>query len=251
MIGSRKIDDESVAKHVAKCIEGFYNALIGSLDNLKLNNVLQRKNPYLFRIKGINNAAEIVNSLLSAHVSSSEETIFGNEFFEPIAVFVSGGNNKAIAEGIDIKIETEDTIYAIAVKSGTNVFNAASRKKQEQNFIAAQKLAAQAKKRFVPIIGYGYGRKRQSNKGIPKLYYEVAGQSFWREITGDDDFYIKLATFMDGHPEKYIEKYKEAYDRALNRFVSDFTKDFCKENGSIFWEKLIAYNSSERKVKSR
>lgn len=137
MIGSRKIDDESVAKHVAKCIEGFYNALIGSLDNLKLNNVLQRKNPYLFRIKGINNAAEIVNSLLSAHVSSSEETIFGNEFFEPIAVFVSGGNNKAIAEGIDIKIETEDTIYAIAVKSGTNVFNAASRKKQEQNFIAA------------------------------------------------------------------------------------------------------------------
>ncbi len=248
MIREKEFDNEAITNQIAKCIEGFYTALINSLDNLKLKNVILRKNPYLFKIKGISSASEIVNSLLSAHVSSSEETIFGNEFFEPIAIFASGGNNKALAEGIDIKVETEDAIYAIAVKSGTNVFNAASKKKQEQSFVAAQKLANQARKRFIPIIGYGYGRKNQSNRGKPKIYSELAGQRFWREITGDDKFYIKLATFMDGHPEKYIEKFKDAYNRALNRFVMEFTKDFCKDDGSIYWEKLIEYNSSEIKV---
>lgn len=57
-------------------------------------------------------------------------------------------------------VERDNTIYAIAVKSGTSVFNADSRKKQEQNFMAASKLAQQAKKRFVPIVGYGYGKKK-------------------------------------------------------------------------------------------
>ena len=51
-------------------------------------------------------AAEIVDSVLTAFVSSSEETIFGNCFFEPIAIAASGGN-KALAEGIDIMIQNK------------------------------------------------------------------------------------------------------------------------------------------------
>ena len=51
-----------------------------------------------------------------------------------------------------------------------HIFNADSRKKQEQNFMAASKLAQQAKKRFVPIVGYGYGKKKASNRGLPKFY---------------------------------------------------------------------------------
>ena len=75
-------------------------------------------------------------------------------------------------------VERDNTIYAIAVKSGTSVFNADSRKKQEQNFMAASKLAQQAKKRFVPIVGYGYGKKKTSSRGLPKFYMELAGKDF-------------------------------------------------------------------------
>lgn len=88
----------------------------------------------------MNDASQIVSGILSAYVSSSEETIFGNVFFEPIATVAAQGQ-KALAEGVDIMVERGDAIYAIAVKSGTSVFNADSRKKQEQNFIAAGKLA--------------------------------------------------------------------------------------------------------------
>ncbi|NJD01158.1 MAG: cytoplasmic protein [Ruminiclostridium sp.] len=247
MIGLREVNDDQLIKLIAKCIGNFYGKITSSLDNLKLNSVLLRKNPYLFRMKAIQDASEIVDSLLSAYVSSSEETIFGNVFFEPIATFASGGN-KALAEGIDVMMETEDTIYAIAVKSGTNVFNSSSRKKQEQNFNAAKKLADQIKKRYVPIIGYGYGKKTQSDKGIPKIYMELAGQEFWEELTGDDKFYLKLVNYMQDAPEKYIQSFRDAYTRALNRFVMKFTAEFCKKDGSIDWEKLVAYNSSKKVV---
>ena len=180
-----------IVEAVAIALDNFYKSLMGKLDQLNIRSVMRRKNPYLFRAKAMNGAAQIVEALLSAFVSSSEETIFGNVFFEPIATAAARGQ-KALAEGVDIMVERDNTIYAIAVKSGTSVFNADSRKKQEQNFMAAQKLAQQAKKRFVPIVGYGYGKKKTTNRGIPKFYIELAGQDFWTELTGDADFYLKL-----------------------------------------------------------
>ena len=175
-------------------------------------------------------------------MSSSEETIFGNVFFEPIATAAAQGQ-KALAEGVDIMVERDNTIYAIAVKSGTSVFNADSRKKQEQNFMAASKLAQQAKKRFVPIVGYGYGKKKASNRGLPKFYMELAGKDFWTELTGDEGFYIKLIRFMDKLPEKYVEEFDASYQKASNRLVREFTQEFCFEDGSIDWEKLVKFNS--------
>ena len=235
-------DENAIAQATAIALEEFYKSLIANLENLNIKKVLRRKNPYLFRAKAINGASKIVDALLSAFVSSSVETIFGNVFFEPIATSASKGY-KALAEGVDIMVERDDTIYAIAVKSGTSVFNADSRKKQEQNFIAAQKLAQQAKKRFVPIVGYGYGKKRQNDRGLPKFYTELAGQDFWEELTGDKDFYIKLIRIMDKLPEKYIKDFETAYQKAANRLVKEFTNEFCAEDCAIDWEKLVVFNS--------
>lgn len=141
---------------------------------------MKRKNPYLFRAKAMNGAAQIIDAILAAFVSSSEETIFGNVFFEPIATAAAQGQ-KALAEGVDIMVERDNTIYAIAVKSGTSVFNADSRKKQEQNFMAASKLAQQAKKRFVPIVGYGYGKRKHPAVGFLSFIWnwqaKISGQN--------------------------------------------------------------------------
>ncbi|MPM11925.1 hypothetical protein SDC9_58276 [bioreactor metagenome] len=165
-------------------------------------------------------------------------------FFEPIATAAAQGQ-KALAEGVDIMVERDNTIYAIAVKSGTNVFNADSRKKQEQNFVAASKLAQQAKKRFVPIIGYGYGKKKMTNRGLPKFYAELAGKNFWFELTGDEEFYIKLIRFMAELPEQYVADFDESYQKAANRLVKEFTNEFCNDDGSIDWEELVEFNSGD------
>lgn len=237
-------NEQAVVEAIAKALDRYYTSLIEKVDGLNIKKIMKRKNPYLFRAKAVNGAAQIVDAILAAFISSSEETVFGNEFFEPIAIAAVQGQ-KALAEGVDIMVERDDTIYAIAVKSGTSVFNADSRKKQEQNFMAASKLAQQARKRFVPIVGYGYGKKKASSKGRPKFYEELAGKDFWAELTGDDTFYIKLIRLMDKLPGKYIEDFDASYQKAANRLVREFTVEFCFEDGSIDWEKLVKFNSGD------
>ncbi|MDO5560592.1 MAG: PmeII family type II restriction endonuclease [Oscillospiraceae bacterium] len=239
-------DEKEVVKAIATALETFYGTLIEKIDGLNIQKVMKRKNPYLYRAKAMESASEIVESVLTAFVSSSEETIFGNCFFEPIAIAASGGN-KALAEGIDIMIQDNEAnvISAIAVKSGPSVFNADSKKRQEQNFMAASKLAQQAKARYEAYIGYCYGKKKDSGRGKPKMYRELAGKQFWQEITGDEDFYKKIITYMGTMPEQYVSEYKESYSKAANRLVREFSNSFCKEDGSIDWEQLVEFNSGD------
>jgi len=241
-----KYDEAEVINAIAVALENYYKSLIEKIDGLDVVKIMKRKNPYLYRAKAMENASDIVNSVLNAFISSSEETIFGNYFFEPIAIAASGGN-KALAEGVDIMIQDNDsnTIYAFAVKSGTSVFNADSKKRQEQNFMAASKLAQQAKARFEAYIGYAYGKKKMSDRGTPKIYQELAGKKFWEELTGEEDFYLKIIRFMGTLPEQYVSAYKESYNKAFNRLVREFSNKFCKEDGSIDWEKLVEFNSGD------
>ena len=237
-------DEKEVIAAIANGLDNFYKSLIDKTNKLDIKKIMKRKNPYLYRAKALQNANDIVSSVLDAFVTSSEETIFGNCFFEPLAIAASGGS-KALAEGVDIMIEKkeENTIYAVAVKSGTSVFNADSKKRQEQNFAAAAKLAKQAKARYEAIIGYGYGKKRMTGKGVPKMYQELAGQEFWAELTGEEDFYLKIIQFMGELPEQYLEDYQKSYNNAMNRLLKQFTTEFCKDTGEIDWDKLVKFNS--------
>lgn len=239
-------DEKKVINAIAHALDTFYKTLIEKIDDLDIVKIMSRKNPYLYRAKAMENASEIVESVLSAFVSSSEETIFGNCFFEPLAIAASGGQ-KALAEGVDIMLidEHNNIMHAVAVKSGTSVFNADSKKRQEQNFIAANKHAQQGKYRFDPIIGYSYGRKSYGRSMYPKLYRELAGKQFWEELTGDPDFYIKIIHYMGMLPEMYVASYRESYNRAFNRLVREFSNRFCYDDGSIDWEELVKFNSGD------
>ena len=58
------------------------------LRDLQLKTLTTRKNPYLFKVKGMNVAADIVRGFLEAAISSSEETQFGN-WMEQLAIAVA------------------------------------------------------------------------------------------------------------------------------------------------------------------
>ena len=94
-------NEYQVMQAIANALEEFYSILIEKINKLDIVKIMKHKNPYLYRAKAMQSASEIVESVLSAYVTSSEETIFGNCFFEPLAIAASGGN-KALAEGIDI-----------------------------------------------------------------------------------------------------------------------------------------------------
>ena len=234
-------DEEKVIEATSIALSEFYTSLTNKLNSIELKDLLKKKNPYLYRAKGINDASEVVNRILSAYISSSEETIFGNAFFEPIAIAVSGGQ-KAITEGVDITVDKNNTIYSIAVKSGTSVYNGDSKKKQIDNFLAASKRAQQAHKAFMPVVGYGYGKRNPKKE---KFYKELAGKDFWEWLTGDPNFYTKIISYMGTKPEEFTANFEIAYTNAQNRMLRDFTKDYCKDDGSIDWDKLIKFNSGD------
>ena len=76
-----------ITAYVEANIDTFHQARLASLAHLNLEKIVRRKNPYLFRAKNILTAHDFVKMLLDAHLSSQEETMFG-DFLEGLAIFV-------------------------------------------------------------------------------------------------------------------------------------------------------------------
>lgn len=235
---------EELEHLIKKSLDDFYTRRLAKLNGLKLKHTLAKKNPYLFRATGIVKASEIVEGMLAAYMSSSDEGIFGDAFFEPIAKLVSGGRVSP-SEGVDVAIETTARYLAIAVKSGPNIFNSSQAKKQNDQFHSLRSRLLKLHKQFDALLGHGYGRK--SKDPTERVLYRVrSGQVFWEELTGDPGFYLKLIRLMKDYPVKHRREYEKSWAQAVNRFTREFLIDFCYDDGSINWDKLVKFNSGKR-----
>ena len=244
-----KLTSIALTDLILACLKDFHRRRLERLNTLKLKQVLKRKNPYLFKAVGAQSAVEIVGSLLTAYISSSDEGIFGDAFFEPIAKAVSGGVVSP-SEGVDIAIESKRKYLAVAVKSGPNQYNASQKKRQNDEFNALRSRLMKLKKQFDALLGHCYGQIRIEPSKI-RIYRDRAGQDFWHEITGDQDFYLRLIASMNNEViNTHKHDYKNAWDRAVNRYLREFTNDFCLENGAINWEKLVQFNSGSKPIKA-
>jgi len=90
-----KLNLKDVKQYVEENIGIFHEKRIQSINSLKLSQVLRRKNPYLFRAKHVLTSEKIIRSLIDAHISSSEEGIFG-DWLEGLAIFINGATAKII-----------------------------------------------------------------------------------------------------------------------------------------------------------
>ena len=228
---------------ISQCLQDFYGRRVRKLEELKLKDFLRRKNPYLFKALGTQKASEIIEKILTAYIGASDETMFGEAFFEPIARIVSGAK-VSDAEGVDFVIDSADRVLAVALKSGPNIYNASQKKRQSQEFSSLRNRLYKLHKQFDPMLGHAYGRaKAQPTKDL--VYRRRSGQAFWAEITGDPDFYLKLVRLMKEEPAKHKQKYAPAWDAAVNRFTAEFVEEFCFSNGQIDWEKLVRFVSED------
>lgn len=235
------MNTEELQRLILSSLDTFYTRRINALSDLKLRKALTKKNPYLLRAVGVNRASEIVERVLRDYMAASDEAIFGDAFFEPIAKICSGGTVSP-SEGVDIAIETDTVYKAVSVKSGPSIFNASQAKRMNEEFLALRSRLQKLQKQFDPVLGHGYGRKASAATAT-RIYRTVAGQAFWEELTGDPEFYVKLVTLMRDAPDRHRARYQEEWDRALNRFTAEFLRDFATETGDIVWERLVRFNS--------
>ena len=242
------MNSKVLEKFINDNITEFHENRLKSLTKLKLNDVLKRKNPYLFKAKNIQTSGDFVKTIVDAFLSSQEETIFG-EFLEKLAIYVCNatmGGYKSGIEGIDLEINKDNTRYIITIKSGPNWANSSQIKKMKDNFKTAKKILRTQNSgiNVVAINGCCYGIDNKPDKGD---YFKLCGQGFWKFITDDDNFYLSIVEPLGYKAKERNDDFYKEYAKVLNQFTKDFSNEYCKDTGEINWEKIVKLNSQMKK----
>lgn len=243
-----ELDLNDVKEYVEKNIGDFHGQRVKSLDKLELSKVLEKKNPYLFKAKYVLTAEQVVKGILDAHLSSSEETIFG-DWLEGLAIFINQKvyhGRKSGIKGIDLEFDKEKTRYLVTIKSGPNWGNSGQVAKMIQDFDTARKtlLTSSSKLGVLAVNGCCYGK---DNKPLKRgNYYKYCGRKFWEFISGNSDLYLKIIEPLGHKAKEKNEEFIESYSKVVNKFTMEFGKEYCKTDGSIDWEKLVIFNSGEK-----
>lgn len=242
----KKLNLKDLSQYVEKNIGTFHEKRIQSIDSLKLSKVLKRKNPYLFKAKYALTAEKIIRGIVDAHISSSEEGIFG-DWLEGLAIFINekvyGGKKSGIL-GIDLEFDKDNIRYIVNIKSGLNWGNSSQIKKMISDFNTAKKTlrTSNSKLNIVAINGCCYGRDNQPDKGE---YFKFCGQSFWEFLSGNENLYTEIIEPLGHKAKEKNDNFVNSYSRLINKFTREFSIEFCKDNGEIDWEKLVKFNSAK------
>lgn len=226
----------------------FHDKKIEKLKKLTINDILKRKNPYLFKAKKTDTANDFVKAVLDATVSSGEETVFGN-FLEKIAIVVCKqvwGGRKSTKTGLDLEFEDGHIKYLVSIKSGPNWGNSSQIEALVKKFKEAKKTLATSGgaegMNIICIEACCYGTDNNPEKGT---HQKLCGQRFWELISGGNETLYRDIIEPLGHKAK--EKNEELqllYAQKLNLFTAEFIAKFC-DDGLINWDRLVTYNSGK------
>ncbi|MGL1932249.1 MAG: PmeII family type II restriction endonuclease [Desulfotalea sp.] len=247
-----ELSKEDLLLYVEQNISSFHQKRLEKLDSLKLYNVLQRKNPYLFKAKNILKSQELVEAIVDAFLSSSEEGIFG-DWLEGLAIFINHkvyGGRKSGIPGVDLEFDLENARHIVSIKSGPNWGNSSQIKKLIDNFNSARRVlrTSGAQINIVAVNGCCYGKTTTKNRYKSKGdYYKFCGQAFWEYISGDSTLYKSIIEPLGHQAKNKNDEFEKSYAKKINLFTKEFTTDFCDQDGAIDWNKLLEFNSKESK----
>ena len=240
-----KITEDQIRNYIEQNLPSFHQRRLESLAELKLKEVLKRKNPYLFRAKNITTAGDLVKGILDAYLSSQEETIFGG-FLEGLAIFICGkvyGGRKSAAEGIDLEFGKDEALYIVTIKSGPNWGNSSQINRMLDNFKKAKRILSTntTGQKVVAVNGCCYGREAKHDKGD---YLKLCGQCFWSFISGMENLYTDIIKPLGHTAKERNDEFEDEYGRCINLFTKQFIDEFCLPDGTIPWEKIVKLTSS-------
>ena len=246
---------EDVQTYVEENIGNFHKNRLDALKNLKLESVLKRKNPYLFKAKKMDTACEIVNAIVSAYISSQEETIFGN-WLEGLAIHINNrvyGGMKSSTKGLDLEFENENVRYLVSIKSGPSWGNSSQISKMKTDFINGEKRVNTSRKKDerIPCVfvnGCCYGKDNSPLKTDENnfKYYKYCGQQFWYFISGIETLYVDIIEPLGYKAKEHNEEYQKELAKQINLFTAEFLKKYCNSDGEINWNKIVEMNSKAK-----
>ncbi len=250
---------QAVQEYVEANIGSFHEKRLATVKNKRLDDVLKRKNPYLFRTKN-QTVIQLVYGIMDAFLSSQEETLFG-DFLEGVAIFVASRAHDARKprqgelRGIDLVMRKETKTFIVEIKSGPNWGNSSQVQRMLTHFKdAVEILRPQAPNRSVVAVnGCMYGKDRKPLKtGILKVsgqaditipYWKLCGQDFWYFISNSKNLYTDIIKPLGYRSKQRNGAFLDAYDNFINNLVFEFLSKYRNEDGSVAWERLTRFVS--------
>lgn len=225
---------------VDRFITEFNRKRLERIQEIDIRILLKKKNPYLFISQQVETPEALAEALVSASLSSSDETIFG-QTLEKIAIEICSavfGGRKSTTTGIDLDFEREGIRYLVAIKSGPNWGNSSQIAKLRQDFKQAIRVARQGHPNLniQAVNGCCYGTANRDYGDYRKL----CGQAFWELISGDDLLFSRLA---DAINQAAANGYRSHIAGAVDRITGQL-RDVWSESGLINWNSIIAHNSA-------
>ena len=243
---------DKIDQYLESLLKEYYaNKLIG-LASYKLIKEIKRKNPYLLSASGFTTPQALIDNIIESKIQTSDETNFGKTIFEPLAIKISGGRKSAVL-GVDLEIIKDGKLYLVAVKSGTAIFNAASRAKQRDYFNTALKTLKTSGQNDdlypVAIVGYCYGRKnKKKNAKSADNFEELAGEKFWEFLSGGNkDLYLQIVKTISIAQLEVANKFQPEIEILKKRWMKEISEMNLSYEDEINWEnvtKMISSNAA-------
>jgi hypothetical protein len=250
----RKLNLKDVTQYVEKNIGTFHQRRLEAIKKQNLSKLLGKKNPYLYKAKNVSTASEIVNNVLDAHLSSSEETILG-DWLEGLAIFINKkvyGGRKAITNTIDLDFDKDNIRYLVVIKSGPNWANRDQLRDLINLFNSVRKTlrTSGSKVNVCCVTGCCYGKSREKTEYKANGdYYKICGKRFWELISGNPNLFIDIVEPLGTKAKEKNEEFNQYYSQLKNKFTQEFIAAFCKEDMSIDWEKIVRLNAEFKVAK--
>lgn len=244
------IEYNLIAGYVDDNLSNFRKSMVHVISALNLNQLLSELNPYTLVERNKYTVSNLIKSITDAHISSTEEAIFG-DWLEGLAIFINNkvyNGQKPAIRGIDLEFVKDNVRYIVNIKSGPKWHNKSQRDKMLNEFSDAKRTLAtsDSKLQVVAVNGCCYGRDNKPQKFPAKGtdYLKLCGQRFWEFISGDSELFTKIIEPLGHLAKERNDDFLQSYAQMVNKFTMQFGETFFKENHSIDWDKLVRFNSA-------
>jgi len=247
-----KIDLDAVKASILRAIAEYREERLRRLRDLSLDDLVGRKNPYLFRVGHGSGVGALVRSILDARLSSSEETRFGNllkQIAEEVCKKALGGRRKVTKKRKSFNLVftgDDNRFYFVSVRSGPNWGNASSLDKMRQDFRTLgmdMESEGMEPDSVMFVEGCYYGAANEDCDG----YRRVCGQAFWSLISGgNEEMYRYLITLLGCGAEEHEKAFRAAYEEKLEELTKSFRKMYGRTDDAVDWDLWIRRVSGRR-----
>ena len=199
--------------------------------------VLQRKNPYLYRIRNASNPHDFAQMVLDSYLSSSEETMFGN-VLEAVVVAIcrhARGGRKSTTQNIDLEYDVGTMRILIQVKSAIHWGNSSQKTALVNHFQRATRILLQGNSSLQVkcIEGICYGKNQTDHRGT---HYRLVGQDFWTEISAWNGTARSVMDLIGKHASNGLDDQRS---NAIGRMIHFLDQKGAIKHGEIDWNRIF------------